>query len=240
LPLEFTPGIISMLAGKPNPSMFPITSMSITVRSPYAKEGSSSERTITINGPTLTEALQYGPTAGSPDAVKWYKGLQELAHKRPQGTDWSLSMGSGSQDVLYKARIPLPISTAIIIVTGIIGLSCDSQPRRISLGRSASLRVSMIPLSSSWKRPLPNLAFRGVIPLLKAQSADCVGEHYQHFRYEITELLTEIDTDEHGVSTQSMRDVLANWPASKAKPKVFYTVPVSLLLDYHDDVPMLP
>lgn len=116
MPLEFTPGIISMLAGKPNPSMFPITSISITVQSPYARDGSPSGKVITVDGPTLTEALQYGPTAGNPDAVKWYKGLQELVHKRPQSGDWSLSMGSGSQDVIYKARTP-PISTCIVIVT---------------------------------------------------------------------------------------------------------------------------
>jgi tryptophan aminotransferase len=104
-----------MLAGKPNPSMFPISSMSITVRSPHSKEGSPSEKVITIDGPALNEALQYGPTPGSPDALRWYKGLQEVAHKRPQSTEWSLSMGSGSQDVIYKAR--LPIRASIIAVT---------------------------------------------------------------------------------------------------------------------------
>jgi tryptophan aminotransferase len=130
LPLEFTPGIISMLAGKPNPTMFPIASMSITVRSPHSKEGGPSEKVITIDGPSLTEALQYGPTAGSPDAVKWYKGLQEVAHKRPPSTEWSLSMGSGSQDVIYKAR--LPISVFIIVVTPDRPFSPFSIPENLS------------------------------------------------------------------------------------------------------------
>lgn len=103
MPLELVPGIISMLAGKPNPSMFPITSMSITVRSPHAKEGVSSEQVLTIDGATLTEALQYGPTPGLPDTVRWFTGLQEVVHKRPRSSDWSLAMGSGSQDVIYKA-----------------------------------------------------------------------------------------------------------------------------------------
>jgi DNA-binding transcriptional MocR family regulator len=76
--------------------------------------------------------------------------------------------------------------------------------------------------------PSTDLPYSGVIPLLKAQSADCIGEYYHGPDREVIESLTEIDTDEHGVSTQSMKEVLANWPACKAKPKVFYTVPVSL------------
>lgn len=171
MPLELVPGIISLLAGKPNPSLFPITSMSITVRSPHATEGTPSEKVITIDGEKLTEALQYGPTAGLADSVRWFAGLQEVAHKRPRGTDWALSIGSGSQDLIYKAFLAI-----------------------LNPGESVLVEAPV---------------YGGVVPLLKAQSADC----------------TEIDTDEYGVSTESMREILANWPAGKPKPKVFYTVP---------------
>lgn len=96
--------MISMLAGKPNPTLFPITSISITVRSPL--DGGVSQKVIEINGEDLEEALQYGPTSGMPKAERLFKGLQEFAHHRKQGPDWDLAVGSGSQDLLYKASDP--------------------------------------------------------------------------------------------------------------------------------------
>jgi DNA-binding transcriptional MocR family regulator len=38
--------------------------------------------------------------------------------------------------------------------------------------------------------------------------------------------LSEVETDAEGISSQSLRTILNNWPAGKAKPKVLYTVPV--------------
>lgn len=100
MPLEQVPGIISMLAGKPNPSLFPITSISVTIRSPTAD--GSVEKVIDIQGSELQEALQYGATQGLPDMHRWFKGLQVAAHDRVPSSDWELSIGCGSQDLLYK------------------------------------------------------------------------------------------------------------------------------------------
>ena len=36
----------------------------------------------------------------------------------------------------------------------------------------------------------------------------------------------DVETDEQGVSTDSLKQLLENWPAGKPKPKAFYTVPV--------------
>lgn len=101
---EKVPGMVSMLAGKPNPGLFPITSIAITVRSPL---DGVTEKTIELKGETLEEALQYGPTHGIPRAHKWFMGLQEVAHNRPQAPDWDLSVGAGSQDLIYKAFLAL-------------------------------------------------------------------------------------------------------------------------------------
>lgn len=98
--MEALPGMISMLAGKPNPSLFPIKSISVTVRSPVTGE----ETVLPIAGDILDEALQYGPTNGTPAVVQWLKGLQERAHHRSQSPDWDLTLGAGSQDLLYKVR----------------------------------------------------------------------------------------------------------------------------------------
>ena len=101
-PLELTPGLISLLAGKPNPSTFPITSLSFTARTPNP-DGTDTEQQYTLEGKALTAALQYGPTAGPPELVKWLLGLQERVHERPVSDDeWSLTCGAGGQDLLYK------------------------------------------------------------------------------------------------------------------------------------------
>lgn len=99
MPLESTPGLISMLAGKPNSSTFPFTSIQLTARSPMDP---TKEQILTIGGKELDAALQYGPTAGIPSLLEWIWGLQEFAHGRKRGEGWRPSVGSGSQDIIYK------------------------------------------------------------------------------------------------------------------------------------------
>jgi len=102
LPLEATPGLISLLAGKPNGSMFPFTSFSFTARSPTDP---SQETTTTIDGVDLAQSLQYGPTDGYKGLLEWLYGLQEKAHGRKKGEGWRISVGSGSQDLIYKVGV---------------------------------------------------------------------------------------------------------------------------------------
>ena len=103
-PLEARPGMISLLAGKPNAATFPFTSLTIKSRSPGDP---AAEATIEIAGAELAEGLQYGPTAGQPSLIGWFYGLQEREHGRKKGEGWGLSIGSGSQDVLHKAILAL-------------------------------------------------------------------------------------------------------------------------------------
>lgn len=92
--------MISLLAGKPNASTFPLTSIQLKVRSPT----DPNEETVTeVSGEALAEGLQYGPTAGIPSLIDWVYGLQEHEHGRKTGEGWRVSIGSGSQDVIYKA-----------------------------------------------------------------------------------------------------------------------------------------
>ncbi|KAG1804892.1 pyridoxal phosphate-dependent transferase [Suillus plorans] len=99
-PLENKPGVISLLAGKPNDAMFPFKSLSFNITSPTDP---SQEQSISLSGKDLSAGLQYGPTGGLPRLLKWFIGLQTLSHGRKSGEGWSLSMGSGSQDLIYKA-----------------------------------------------------------------------------------------------------------------------------------------
>lgn len=98
--LESTPGLLSLLAGKPNASTFPIKSLSMKVRSaapPFT------ETTLEIEGDRLNEALQYGATSGHNDLVSFLTDMQSEFHGRPEDPSWRVSVGSGSQDLIYKA-----------------------------------------------------------------------------------------------------------------------------------------
>lgn len=103
-PLESRPGLISLLAGKPNGSTFPLKSIQLTSVSP---SDPSREIITEIRGESLAEGLQYGPTAGLPALLEWIYGLQELEHGRKKGEGWRVSIGGGSQDVIYKVECTL-------------------------------------------------------------------------------------------------------------------------------------
>jgi tryptophan aminotransferase len=90
-----------LLAGKPNASTFPFTSLSFKARSPTHP---GEESTLTIDGTELEEGLQYGDTAGLKSLLDWIQGLQELNHGRQKDEGWRISIGSGSQDLIYKVN----------------------------------------------------------------------------------------------------------------------------------------
>lgn len=93
--------MISLLAGKPNATTFPLTSVKLTSRSPTDP---SKEIETEVSGKELAEGLQYGPTAGIPSLIGWVYGLQEREHGRKKGEGWRVSIGGGSQDIIYKVR----------------------------------------------------------------------------------------------------------------------------------------
>lgn len=97
--LENRPGIVSMLAGKPNTSTFPITSLNFTLRDPTNLE---TEIPIQLTEDELALGLQYTPTIGIPKLVEWAYGLQKASHGREKGEGWSLAIGNGAQDLIYK------------------------------------------------------------------------------------------------------------------------------------------
>ncbi|GJE89936.1 PLP-dependent aminotransferase family protein [Phanerochaete sordida] len=167
-PLEARPGLISLLAGKPNATTFPLTAITLKARSPTDPDV---EITTELDGAALAEGLQYGPTAGIPALIEWVHGLQEREHGRSKGEGWRVSIGSGSQDVIYKA-----INTV--------------------MNPGDSLLVE-------------SPVYAGVIPMFTALHLD----------------LIEVETDSQGISSESLRSVLENWPAGKPKPKALYTVP---------------
>ncbi|OBZ66161.1 Kynurenine/alpha-aminoadipate aminotransferase, mitochondrial [Grifola frondosa] len=168
LPLEQRPGVISLLAGKPNAETFPITALQYTISDPA---GSSAGTTIALSPEDLAVGLQYNHTAGLPELVEWVYGLQEDVHGRRKGEGWRVSIGVGSSDLIYKA-----VSTLV------------------NPGDAVLIEAPV---------------YAGIIPMF--QVLDCE--------------FVEVDTDAHGIRSQSLRTILENWPPAKPKPKVLYTVP---------------
>lgn len=101
--LENIPDMISFLAGKPNASAFPFDKIAITIKDPSGQHSSE----IDIAGQRLEDALQYGPTAGVPDLIKFLMALQSEVHGTGALPPASLTVGDGSQDLITKAFLAL-------------------------------------------------------------------------------------------------------------------------------------
>jgi tryptophan aminotransferase len=110
LSLESIPGMISLRAGRPNPVTFPIEGLSISLRSPTAHQPYSSAggdpvcETVKLEGKDIAVALQYTSTDGLPELRKLLGEFQLKEHSVVvDDAEAQLAMGSGSQDLLYKA-----------------------------------------------------------------------------------------------------------------------------------------
>ncbi|EPT01700.1 hypothetical protein FOMPIDRAFT_1036169 [Fomitopsis schrenkii] len=168
LPLESRPGVISLLAGKPNSETFPITSMKFNIRDPVSP---NDEVPIQLTDEELHIGLQYTFTNGLPALREWIIGLQERLHGRHKGEGWNVTIGAGSQDMIFKGvNALLNPGDAVLVETPV---------------------------------------YAGTLTILQNLDAEMI----------------EVETDGHGVCSQSMREILQNWPSSKPKPKLFYTVP---------------
>ncbi|TCD61057.1 hypothetical protein EIP91_009114 [Steccherinum ochraceum] len=166
-PLEAKPGLISLLAGKPNASTFPLTSITLTSHSP-TDSGKTTQVTTEIGGKELAEGLQYGPTAGLPSMVEWVYGLQEKVHGRKKGEGWKVTIGGGSQDVIYKAVSALinPGESALVespLYAGVLpmfqALHCDLV--EVQTDASGILSSSLRKTLESWpeSKPKPKVLY---------------------------------------------------------------------------------
>ncbi|KAH6911527.1 TdiD protein [Coprinopsis sp. MPI-PUGE-AT-0042] len=105
LPSEAEPGMISMLAGKPNPATFPFRYIHLGVRPPGTSPlDNNTPRTdnLVIEGEDLDAALQYSTTDGMKELKNWLTTLVKTVHGRSEDEGWRVSLGPGSQDLLYK------------------------------------------------------------------------------------------------------------------------------------------
>lgn len=158
--------MISLLAGKPAPQTFPVTSISVTVRSPFDP---TQETQLTIKDEALAESLQYTATKGIPSLLNWVDRLQQIYHNRySAGEGWGICVGTGSQDLLYKAFHALlnpgdPVFIEAPVYGGVIpileALRCElvEIPTDAEGVKTADLRAML----ESWPeaRPRPRVIY---------------------------------------------------------------------------------
>ena len=87
------PEMILLTAGKPNPDLFPFSKATFETYDGHK---------FVLEGEKMKDALQYQPTQGVPEFVKWLQELQEYVHKPPY-KDTNLLVTTGSQDGLCKS-----------------------------------------------------------------------------------------------------------------------------------------
>ncbi|KDN40466.1 hypothetical protein RSAG8_08086, partial [Rhizoctonia solani AG-8 WAC10335] len=145
LPLEKTPGLISLLAGKPNPSTFPIEEISITLRAPNAPQpyspsgGEPVRETLKIDGDLVATALQYNFTDGVPDLRAVLADFQLKEHGvTVDDVNLQLTVGSGSQDLMYKIFTCLinpgdPILVEAPVYAGVLPILQALEPDTIEV-----------------------------------------------------------------------------------------------------------
>lgn len=110
--------MLSMLAGKPHPINFPFEYIHLGVRTPGQDSVDGQVHELVIKDAELDVALQYGLTSGIPELVQWITELMQQLHSRGADEGWRVSIGPGSQDLLYKAFNALLNPGDTVIVEG--------------------------------------------------------------------------------------------------------------------------
>lgn len=127
-PLE-KPGVVSFLAGKPNPATFPFESVTLHLKPPLgvdAADGAYAESlkgqkdeegreikvdekgqiVLELEGKDMQEALQYGPTAGIPRLVTFLTEFISTVHERPVPAATAAPSTNGKSSPISRPDTP--------------------------------------------------------------------------------------------------------------------------------------
>ncbi|KAH9831639.1 PLP-dependent transferase [Rhodofomes roseus] len=168
LPLESRPGLISLLAGKPNSETFPITSLQFNIRDPFTPNG---ETTMQLSEEELNIGLQYTLTSGLPDLREWIFGLQERLHGRRKGEGWTVTVGAGSQDMIFKGVNALMnpgdailVETPVYAGTLTIFQALDAEMIEVETDSHGVCSRSMREMLENWPSSKPKPKFFYTVP----------------------------------------------------------------------------
>ena len=98
-----------------------------------------------MDGDDLAQGLQYGDTAGLKPLLDWIWGLQEVSHGRKKNEGWRISIGTGSQDLIFKVRLEQHLIQRYVDECPFVfpvGSECDGESRRFYPRGKSSLCVS--------------------------------------------------------------------------------------------------
>lgn len=112
-------------AGRPDPTTFPFEKITLALKAPLegrlpsrdgveSNNGHGEGSEVVIEGQDLAQALQYGPTPGLAKLRDLLLDTQEQLHKRPK-SDWTVNVGSGTQDLMYKVNHLFSFRRTILI-----------------------------------------------------------------------------------------------------------------------------
>lgn len=116
LDVEHTPGLLSVLAGKPTLSTFPIMSISMDVASPSKTSGEL--ESMKLNETNLALGLQYGTTTGQTGLLGTLTEMQCRLHGLKRDLSWRISLGCGGTDMLYQALTTLTDAGDSVLLEG--------------------------------------------------------------------------------------------------------------------------
>ncbi|KAG8953049.1 hypothetical protein FRC04_002996 [Tulasnella sp. 424] len=163
------PGMLSMFSGHPASETFPFRGVTLTVARPDTADRDRSSL-VELDSALLEEALQYTDTGGIPTFVDWLYGLQERYHKRRHGDGegWSLSVGCGGQDLLFKAFTCLldeddPILVEAPVYAGVVPifrlLKCNTT--EVATDADGIVADDLERILQNWPkdRPMPKLLY---------------------------------------------------------------------------------
>ncbi|KAI1481783.1 PLP-dependent transferase [Daldinia eschscholtzii] len=161
LPLENLPGMISLVAGKPNPEVFPFEKITLSLKG-------SSKQIILTQEDGLADGLQYGLPGGNSDLVKWFEEFQCELHGINRGQEWACCIGNGSQELLHRTfQVLTDPGDPVLIETpaypGVVGFL---QAENYKLVQAKTDRHGLDPLElenslSQWpeNQPRPKLLY---------------------------------------------------------------------------------
>lgn len=85
--------MISLGGGNPTPSLFPISSLQLTLKTGDV---------VNVQKDNIEKMQQYSPSFGLPFLVDHIKNMIKKEHKYETRSDWELCLTNGSQDGLSK------------------------------------------------------------------------------------------------------------------------------------------
>ncbi|KAF7305475.1 Aminotran-1-2 domain-containing protein [Mycena chlorophos] len=154
LPLENIPAE-GRFPGEPNSATFPFESITMKLRPTLAGlEPMASHNfdpfTITFEGAELISGLKYGLTAGAPNLIQWLENFQTYVYNRPSSpASWSLTIGSGSQDLMYKALACL-VFLLHFLANSLVEVAADAEGLN---------PTNLEEILSNWKTTYPGKRF---------------------------------------------------------------------------------